>query len=139
MSPKHIVSGGTGGRAVGNEPRQRPFVTSRTGVYRFGPFQLDAPERRLFRDVHQVPFITGRGESTGYTYRVLGSSNSTATFYTAPPNFSGSGNAIFNFGISGGRINLQMHDRMKYSWIQDPTTGEQTVTIAHDDIMFFCH
>ena len=55
MSPKHIVSGGTGGRAVGNEPRQRPFVTSRTGVYRFGPFQLDAPERRLFRDGVQVP------------------------------------------------------------------------------------
>ncbi len=57
MSSKHIaiVSGGTGGSVAGNEPRQTLFMPSRTGVYRFGPFQLDAPERRLFRDGVQVP------------------------------------------------------------------------------------
>jgi hypothetical protein len=90
-------------------------------------------------NLHQVPFITGRGESTGYTYRVVGSSNSTATFYAAPPNFSISGNAIFNFGIIGGGANLQIHDRLKYSVVEDSITGEQTVTITHDDIMVFCH
>src|SRR5713226_10272505 len=50
-----IVGGGTGRLVVGREPRPRLCMPTRTGVYQFGPFQLDAPERRLFRDGLQVP------------------------------------------------------------------------------------
>ncbi len=57
MSSKHmaIVSGGTAGSVAGNEPRQTLFMPSRTGVYRFGPFQLDVNERRLLRNDVLVP------------------------------------------------------------------------------------
>jgi TolB-like protein len=57
VSSKHIaiVRGGTGMLVVGNEPRRRPSMPSLTGVYQFGPFQLDASERRLLRDGVQVP------------------------------------------------------------------------------------
>jgi DNA-binding response OmpR family regulator len=53
MSSKHIaiVRAGTGGLVVGNEP----LVPSLTGIYQFGPFQLDAPERRLLRNGAPVP------------------------------------------------------------------------------------
>jgi hypothetical protein len=53
VSSKHIaiVGGGPGGLVVGNEPRRRLRMPSLTGVYQFGPFQLDAPERRLIRGV----------------------------------------------------------------------------------------
>jgi adenylate cyclase len=56
VSSKHmvIVGGGTGRLVVGYEPRPRLCMPSRTGVYQFGPFQLDAPERRLLRDGVQV-------------------------------------------------------------------------------------
>lgn len=56
MSSKHIaiVPGKTRGKEVGNEPRVLG-MPSRTGVYRFGPFQLDVQERRLLRDGAQVP------------------------------------------------------------------------------------
>ena len=57
VSSKHIaiVRSGTGGLVVGNEPRQVIGMPSRTGVYRFGPLQLDVHERRLLRDGAQVP------------------------------------------------------------------------------------
>jgi adenylate cyclase len=58
VSSKHIaiVSGITRGLEVGNEPSQvLSMPPSRTGVYQFGPFQLDVPERRLLRDGTQVP------------------------------------------------------------------------------------
>lgn len=58
MSSKHIaiVPGRTRGLEVGNEPPQVVGMPpSRTGVYQFGPFQLDVPERRLLRDGAQVP------------------------------------------------------------------------------------
>ena len=57
MSSKHIaiVRSGNGGLVVGNEPRQVIGMPSRTGVYQFGPFQLDAPERKLLRDGVPVP------------------------------------------------------------------------------------
>ncbi len=57
MSSKHIaiVRSGNGGLVVGNEPRQVIGIPSRTGVYQFGPFQLDAPERKLLRDGAPVP------------------------------------------------------------------------------------
>jgi hypothetical protein len=56
VSSKHIaiVRGRTRGLEVGNEPRVLG-MPSRTGVYRFGPFQLDVHERRLLRDGAQVP------------------------------------------------------------------------------------
>ncbi len=43
------------GLEVGNEPRQVLCMPSRADVYQFGPFQLDATERRLLRDGVQVP------------------------------------------------------------------------------------
>jgi hypothetical protein len=49
-----IVGGGTGRLVVGNEPQRRLCMPSLTGVYQFGPFQLDAPEHRLLRDGVQV-------------------------------------------------------------------------------------
>jgi adenylate cyclase len=57
VSSKHmvIVGGGTGRLVVGNEPRPILCMPNLTGVYQFGPFQLDAPERRLLRDGVQVP------------------------------------------------------------------------------------
>jgi DNA-binding winged helix-turn-helix (wHTH) protein len=56
VSSKHIaiLRGRTRGLEVGNEPRVLG-MPSRTGVYRFGPFQLDVHERRLLRDGAQVP------------------------------------------------------------------------------------
>jgi len=50
-----IVGGGSGRLVLGNESRPRLCMPSRTGVYHFGPFQLDATERRLLRDGVQVP------------------------------------------------------------------------------------
>jgi len=57
VSSRHIaiVRGRTGELGVDNEPRHRLSIPSLTGVYQFGPFQLDAPERRLLRDGVQVP------------------------------------------------------------------------------------
>ena len=57
MSSKHIaiVRGGAGGLVFGNEPRRRLSTPNLTSVYQFGPFQLDAPERRLLREGVQVP------------------------------------------------------------------------------------
>ena len=57
MSSKHIASvrGRNRGLVVGSEPRQVLGMPSRTGVYRFGPFQLDVNERRLLRDDVLVP------------------------------------------------------------------------------------
>src|SRR5215468_816139 len=46
--------GGTLGLVVDNEP-QRQLPMPSTGIYQFGPFQLDAAERRLLRDGVQVP------------------------------------------------------------------------------------
>jgi len=57
MSSKHIaiVRRQNGGVIAGNEIQRRPCVLSSTGVYKFGPFELDTPERRLLRDGVQVP------------------------------------------------------------------------------------
>jgi DNA-binding winged helix-turn-helix (wHTH) protein len=57
MSSKHIaiVRRQNGGLFAGNEIQRRPCVLSSTGVYKFGPFELDTPERRLPRDGVQVP------------------------------------------------------------------------------------
>jgi adenylate cyclase len=57
MSSKHIaiVRRQNGGLFAGNEIQRRPCVLSSTGVYKFGPFELDTPERRLLRDGVQVP------------------------------------------------------------------------------------
>ena len=57
MSSKHIASvrGRNRELVVGSEPRQVLGMPSRTGVYRFGPFQLDVNERRLLRDDVLVP------------------------------------------------------------------------------------
>jgi DNA-binding winged helix-turn-helix (wHTH) protein len=54
---KHIaiVLDRTRGLEVGNEPRQVLGMPRRTGVYRFGAFQLDFHEHRLLRDGAQVP------------------------------------------------------------------------------------
>src|SRR5262249_23921157 len=49
-----IVPGRNCGLDVDNEPRGLG-MPSRTGVYRFGSFQLDVQERRLLRDGAQVP------------------------------------------------------------------------------------
>ena len=56
MSSKHIaiVRGRNRGLEVLNEPRVLG-MPNRTGVYRFGLFQLDVRERRLLRDGAQVP------------------------------------------------------------------------------------
>jgi DNA-binding winged helix-turn-helix (wHTH) protein len=56
VGSKHIaiVRGRTRGLEVGNEPRVLG-MPSRTGVYRFGPFQLDVHECRLLRVGAQVP------------------------------------------------------------------------------------
>ena len=57
MSSKHIaiVRGRNAGLGVGNELQRTPSVLSPTRIYKFGPFQFDATERRLLRDGVQVP------------------------------------------------------------------------------------
>ena len=57
MSSKHIaiVRRQNGGPVVANEVQRRLSAPSPAGVYKFGPFQLDAPECRLLRDGVQVP------------------------------------------------------------------------------------
>jgi adenylate cyclase len=57
MSSKHIaiVRRQHGGPVVANEVQRRLSAPSPAGVYKFGPFQLDAPECRLLRDGVQVP------------------------------------------------------------------------------------
>jgi adenylate cyclase len=56
MSAKHIaiVGSRTSALVVGNESRLRLSMPRLTGVYEFGPFHLDVPERRLLRDGVQV-------------------------------------------------------------------------------------
>src|ERR1041385_8474343 len=56
MSAKRIAIVGTrtSAQMVANESRLRLSTPNLTGVYEFGPFHLDVPERRLLRDGVQV-------------------------------------------------------------------------------------
>jgi hypothetical protein len=88
-------------------------------------------------NLHQTPFIVGIGQTTARSYTVLGSSNTID--HVDPGFFSGTVNSISNFGVTGGGISLQFHEQDRVSFVEDPSTGAETVTTQHDNFSFSCN